>query len=194
MRNHHRSLLPALIICSIVVEPAAAGQFGFLKRDSKPEYTPFKDPAGQFALEYPKDWQVIGGAGDVTVTFAQKKSEAALVVEHFKMNTALAPEEVTELFAQIESDVLKERQPKATDVVSKVVDQNGHRLIVIDYARPGLAGPERVRQYSFPVGQALYRLTCSAITAQFAKYDPMFAHVADTFKLGAVPKTGAESR
>lgn len=195
MRNYRRALIGSIIACAIAAGPAAAAQFGrFLKRDSKVEYMPFKDAANQFALEYPKDWQVIGGAGDVLVTFAQKKSEAALVVERFKMNTPLAPEDVTELFTQIEADVLKERQPKATEIVAKVIDNNGHRLIIIDYARPGLAGPEKVRQCSFPMGAALYRLTFSAPTAQFAKYDPIFAHIAGTFASGGSQQAGAESR
>jgi hypothetical protein len=191
MRSHSRLLLAAAITAGVIAPLDA--QFGFLKGNSKVEYVAFRDPSQQFVLEYPKDWQVIGGAGDVVVSLAQKKNEAAVVVERFKMNTALAPQDVTDLFAQIETDVLKERQPKATEIASKVVDQNGHRLIVLDYSRVGVAGPERVRQYSFPIGQALYRLTCSAPTAQFAKYDPVFAHVADTFN-AATAKTPAEDR
>ena len=185
MRSHSR-LFMAGVIGAAAVAPLGA-QFGLFKGNSKVEYVAFKDPGQQFVLEYPKDWQAIGGAGDVVVSLAQKKNEAAVIVERFKMNTALAPQDVTDLFAQIETDVLKERQPKATDVASKVVDQNGQRLIVLDYARVGVAGPERVRQYSFPLGQVLYRLTCSAPTVHFAKYDQVFAHIADTFKTAATP-------
>ena len=81
MPHSRRSVLHALLIGVIAAAPVAAGQNPF-KRDSKVEYSPFRDPSGQFALEFPKDWQVIGGAD--TVTFAQKKSEAALVVERIK--------------------------------------------------------------------------------------------------------------
>ncbi len=192
MRKRPRLLLAFILMASSAAALSAA-QFGFLKRDSKVEYTTFKDPGQQFTLDYPKDWQAIGGAGDVVVSLAHKKNEAAIVVERFKMNTPLAPQDVTDLFAQIETDVLKERQPKATDVASKVVDQSGQRLIVLDYARVGVAGAERVRQYSFPAGQALYRLTCSAPTAQFVKYEPVFAHVSETFK-PAASTTGANQR
>ena len=182
MREHRFVLALLLLVIGTGVMPAAVGQFGFLKRGSKTQFQLFKDPGGRFSLEYPKDWQAVAGAGDVLVTFAQKKSEAALVVERFRMNQALAPDEITDLFAQIEADVLKEHQPKAADVTAKLVNAAGQRLIVIDYSRPGLSGPERARQYSFPVAQDLYRLTCSAVAAQFAKYDPVFTHVAESFK------------
>jgi hypothetical protein len=42
-------------------------------------------------------------------------------------------------------------------------------------------GSERVRQYSVPVGRQLYRLTCISSAAQFAAYDPVFAHIAASF-------------
>lgn len=188
MRKYHFVLALLLIVSGTGVMPAAVGQFGFLKGGSKTDFQLFKDPGGRFSLEYPKDWQAVAGAGDVLVTFVQKKSEAAFVVERYRMNQALTPDEITDLFAQIEADVLKERQPKAADVTAKIVDANGQRLIVIDYSRPGLSGPERARQYSFPVGQDLYRLTCSALKNQFAKYDPVFIHVAETFKPAEVAR------
>lgn len=188
MREYRFVLAFLLIVSGTGVMPAAVGQFGFLKGGSKTDFQLFTDPGGRFALEYPKDWQVIAGAGDVLVTFAQKKSEAAFVVERYRMSQALAPDEITDLFAQIEADVLKERQPKAVEVAAKIVHASGQRLIVIDYSRPGLSGPERARQYSFPVGQDLYRLTCSAVRAQFAKYDPVFIHLAETFKPAEVAR------
>jgi hypothetical protein len=41
---------------------------------------------------------------------------------------------------------------------------------------------ERVRQYSFPVGQDLYRVTCAAVSSQFAKADPLFTALAESFR------------
>ena len=176
-------LVSALILFGLASEPAVARQFPFWPGRPKAGFLTFSEPGGQFTLEYPKDWQVIAGAGDTIVTFAQKKNEAAIVVERFRLNIPLAPENVTALFAQIESDFLKERQPKATEVNARLVERNGPRMIVIDYARPGFARPERARQYSLPRGQMLFRLMCSAVTAQFTKYEPMFAHAAETFKV-----------
>jgi hypothetical protein len=187
MRNR-RSLLTACILCIVGAGSAPAGQlFGL---GSKAEYLVFKDPSGQFSLEYPKDWQIFPGTGDIIATFAQKKGEAALVIERFKLNVALKnPEEVTDAFTEIETDVLKERQPKATDVSGKLVVQNGLRVIVLDYSRPGLVKPERARQYSMPQGPALFRLACSAVATLFTKYDPTFLHVAESFKVLAPAAT-----
>lgn len=178
MRNHCRSALVLFVALSILAPVVVRGQFGFL-RGSKSDFQTFSDPAGRFQLEYPKDWQPTAGIGDVLVTFAQKKSEAALVVERFHLNQALG--EINELFGQIEMDTLKERQPQATGVSFKVVGSKGLAVVMIDYSRPGLAGQEQARQYSFPIGQELYRLNCSAMMALFAKYDPVFLHIAGSF-------------
>jgi len=179
-RLHRRALLSAFLIACVGAGSAAAGQNPFKRGGPKVDYTSFKDPNGQFTLDYPKDWRVIGGVGDVIVTFAEKKNEARILIERFKLKTEI--NEVTDLFGQIETDILKERQPKAADVTTKMVEQNGMRLVAIDYTYPGLTKPERARQYSLPVGEVVFRVTGSAITAQFAKYDPMFAHAAESFK------------
>jgi hypothetical protein len=133
-----------------------------------------------FQVDYPKDWQPTAGVGgDEVVTFAQKKGEAALVISKFHMNQT--PGQISDLFAQIEADTLKERQPQATGVSHKLVGSNGQPVITVDYTRPGLAGQEQGRQYSFPVGQELYRLNCTAMAAQFMKYESVFLHIAGSF-------------
>jgi hypothetical protein len=173
------------VALAVAAAPASGGQFGFLKRDSKIAFQAFKDPNGRFTLDYPKDWQVIAGSGDVVVTFAAKNGEAALVVEHSRLKISLGPDDIDNTFAQIETDVLNERQPKATEVTARIDAVASARAIVIDYARPGLTRPERARQYSFPIGQELYRLACSTVTVQFPKYDSAFIRMAESFKTGA---------
>jgi hypothetical protein len=152
----------------------------------KSGYSVFTDPGRRFSVEYPKDWTwlMISGSGEPLATFSQPKKEAAFVVERFRLRQPLPGDLVTEVFAQIEADVLKENQPRATDVVAKMVDEGGKRVIVIDYSRPvaGADLQERVRQFSYPVGQDLYRVTCMAINAQFAKYEATFAMVAASLK------------
>jgi hypothetical protein len=175
-----RALLSGFLIYCVGAGTASAGQNPFKRGGPKVDYLSFKDPNGQFTLDYPKDWRVIGGVGDVIVTLAEKKNEARILIERFKLKSEL--KQVTDLFGELETEVLKERQPKATDVTTKMVEQNGMRLVAIDYTYPGLAKPERARQYSLPVGEVVFRVTGSAITAQFAKYDPMFAHAAESFK------------
>jgi hypothetical protein len=156
-------------------EPAFALREGFLL---------FTDPGRRFSIEFPKDWRwtIVAGSGEALVTFVHPKSDAAIVVERFRMKQALAQNEVTDLFGQIESDVLKENQPKASDIAAKVLTQAGKRLVLIDYTRPGLGERERVRQYSFPVRQDLYRVTCMALASQFAKHEATFQFAAESIK------------
>lgn len=182
-----RRFVLALLAATGVLVPAASALA------QRANYLLFTDPQRRYSVEFPKEWQwlMVSGAGEPLVTFIQPNKEAAVVVERYRMRQSLARDEVTDLFAQIEADVLKENQPRATDVASKIATQNGRRLIVIDYFRPGLDVRERVRQYSYPVGQDLYRVTCMAISAQFPKYEATFDVVASSLKssgdLGAAP-------
>jgi photosystem II reaction center protein PsbP len=163
-------------------------------------YLTFTDPAKRFAVDFPKDWKwtIVAGSGEALVTFVQPKAEAAVVVERFRMRQKLAKNEITDVFVQIETDVLKENQPKATSVAGKVIDQSGRRAVVIEYSRPGLGEAERVRQYSYPVNESLYRITCMALTSAFKKYEPTFVNVAESLKSAAEietkPKTEAKPK
>ena len=50
------------------------------------------------------------------------------------------------------------------------------------YTRPGIDTRERVRQYSYPVGQDLYRITCMAVSTEFSKYESTCETVASSLK------------
>lgn len=176
-----RVVVLAILVTTALAATPASGQ-GVLFWRSKADFKAFKDPAGKFVLEYPNDWQLVDGVGDVIVTFRQKKGEAALVLERFHLNLAVGKDDIDANLVRVETDVLRERQPTASGVVSKIVDRNDTRLILIDYKRTGLTQAEQVRQYSFPIGQEIYRLICSAATGLFTKYEPGFAHMADSFK------------
>ena len=157
----------------------AANEYG---RVPKFEVQAFSMPGGRIKFEYPKkDWQLVPGGSTALVSAVQKQGQAGVVVEESKLVQALAPEDITDLFGQIESDVVKERQPGATDIQSKVIDAGGRRLVIVTYGRPGIAGPERVRQYSITSGTSLYRITCSAAAATFPRFEPTFAHLAASF-------------
>jgi hypothetical protein len=152
-------------------------------------YLLFTDPSLRYSVEFPKDWRwtVVAGAGEALATFVQPKSEAAIVVERFRMKTQLAQGEITDIFAQIETDVLKENQPRVSDVAARVLTQGSRRLVQIDYRRPGVGEPgkvedERVRQFSFPIGGNLYRITCAALARQFGKYEVVFQWAAESLK------------
>ena len=156
-----------------------------LGRAPKLDVQLFLGPGTRIRFESPKkDWQLVSGGAVAIVSVAQRTGQAAVVVERTKLNTVLAPEDITDLFAQIEADNVKEQQPAAVDVQAKLIAVDKRRLVITTYFRRGVAGPERVRQYSIPVGSDLYRLTCSAATPQFTRYESVFAHVAATFATG----------
>ena len=162
-------------------EPAAPppAEYG---RAPKLEVQLFEAPARRIRLEFPKkDWVVVPGGGAALVSFAQRKGEAAIVVEQNRLNQPLASADITELFGQLESETVRDRQMGVADIEAKVYDAGGRRFVVVNYARTGVSGPERVRQSSIPVGADLYRLFCSAAAPLFARYEPVFAHVAASF-------------
>lgn len=150
----------------------------------RPNYLLFTDPAKRFSVEFPKDWKwvIVAGSGEALVMFVQPKNEASVIVERFRMKQNLAPADITDLFVEIEADVLKENQPRATSVEGKVLTGNGRRTAVLDYTRPGLKANERVRQFSYPVEDRLYRVTCVAADGAFKKYEPAFANIAESLK------------
>ncbi len=171
--------------------PPAAGEYG---RAAKLESVVFESANKQIRFEYPKrDWEIvpragaamIPGATSPIVSLVQRKREAAVVVEQTKLHQPLALDDITDLLSQLEMDSLRERQPQASDVKAKLVEAGGRRFVILTYARQGVGGPERVRQYSFAAGADLFRLTCVAAASQFARYEPVFAHVAASFTVTA---------
>ena len=187
-----------LLMLSAVVPAVAAPQRGrriFMGKNSGDTQTlsTFSAPDGKFALEYPsKDWQMLPGVGSVVATLAQRNSEASVVINYARMNQVLAPSEINDLFAELESEDLVFRQPEAKGAKPSIVNVGGRRVVVIQYSRAGLKGKEQVVQYTVPVGQDVYQLICSAQAALFAKYEPMFTHAIESFQSPApAQKTGA---
>jgi hypothetical protein len=154
----------------------------WLTRTGKVQFQPQRAADAPVQLDLPKkDWMVLPSSGSVLLVLASKKGDAVVLVERSTLRQALAADDITDLFAQIETDAIKEGQPKATDFQSKVLDAGERRLVAVQYARPGVLGSERVRQYSVPVGKHLYRVTCISSAALFAAYDPVFSHIAASF-------------
>jgi len=149
----------------------------------------FTDPSRRYSIEFPRDWTwtIVEGAGEALSTFVHPKKEAAIVVERFRMKQVLSQGDITDVFASIESDLLKENQPRVSDVSARVVNQGQKRLVQIDYKRPGIGEPgrvedERVRQFSFPIGGSLYRITCFSLASQFGKYEAICQWAAESLK------------
>ncbi len=115
----------------------------------------FKDPDGRFTFEFPKkDWMALPVGGPIVATVASKKGDAAIVVEHGWLKQPLAPSDITDLFAELEVEVIRERVPKATDFQTQIIDAGDQRIVAVQYVRQGLTGMERVRQVLDPRGQA----------------------------------------
>jgi hypothetical protein len=178
------STLLAVVLAgtSVLAQAPAPNEVG---RAPKLDVQSFVGPGNRIRFEFPKkDWQLVAGGTVSIVSVTQKAGQAAIVVEHTRLNAALAPDDITDLFAQLEAEQIKLQQPDASDVQSKLVSVENRQFVIVGYTRRGVAGAERVRVYSMPVGSDLYRLTCSAAAQQFARYEPVFAHVAATFATG----------
>ena len=175
------ALVAVLVATSVAAQTARGPGDPWFGRAAKLSTQPVKSQDG-LQLEWPKkDWMLLPTAGSASLVVAAKKGDALVVVERSALNQALEPADITDLFAQLEGDVIKERQPSAAELQSKVIDGESHRLVAVQYSRQGMTGPERVRQYSVPVGKQLYRLICVSTAARFATYEPVFAHMAATF-------------
>ena len=147
----------------------------------------FTDPGRRFSVEFPTgwEWKIISPAGESLALFLHPKSEAAVVVEHLRLKLRLEADDITDVFLNIESDYIKEHQPKASNVVARFSTRNGRNIVIVDYTRPAddeRAGERvRVRQYSLPQGQDLFRLTCMAAQSRFTRYESTFASIAESF-------------
>ena len=151
------------------------------------QYNLFTDPNKRYAVEFPRDWKwtVVAGAGEALATFVHPKAEAAIVVERFRMKVKLEQDEITDVFSTIEVDWLKENQPRVMDVNARIAAQGRRKVVQIDYRRPGVgdkAEDERVRQFSFPVGGSVYRITCATLASRFGSYEGIFQWVAESLK------------
>jgi hypothetical protein len=149
-------------------------------------YQLFRGYPDRFTFEYPiKDWEQVAGGTSSVLSLTQKKREAAVVIEYQPLRLELAPSEIDEEFAKLELEPVTSRQPGSTNTGLKLVEMGANRVIVIEYSRKGLMGPETVRQYSLALGKHLYRIVCSAPTASFGKHEPVFTAIIESFKLAA---------
>ena len=138
----------------------------------------FFGPGQRFCFEKPaRGWLIVPGGGAVLVSLAHDSGAAAVVVAR----VAGGPTSTTPALAEREVEEILAHDPEATGLDATVASVGERLVVVITYARLGVAGPERVRQYSVPAGEGLYRLTCSAREAEFGRFDAIFAHVAATF-------------
>jgi len=179
-------------VARLAAAPSAAqagvqpGRDVWVAKAAKGNFRPLKDPNGQFTMEIPRrDWSIVPGAGAVVTSVVNKKGDAVIVIEQAALKQALAPDDITDLFADLERELVLEREPKATDFQTRVLDGGGRKLVAVQFVRPGMTGMERVRQFSIPAGRRLYRVSCVAALGSYAMNEPWFAHAVATFVVTA---------
>ncbi len=117
----------------------------------------FVSQVGGFKLEYPGsgDWTVLPGpTGSVLALGEYKKGEALVVIERVTLTEALAPDELAPA-ADREARIVKEREPGATSLSQQVLDADKRKVIVVQYTRAGMQGPESVVPVRRPAGGAV---------------------------------------
>lgn len=191
-----RKAIVTLLVSICVASPLAADQLGTGRlnpfRDKKITYKPFR--VADVTVEFPeKNWNQLPGAGTVLVTFAQKNGEAAVVIDRTKLLTPLAPEDITDLFQELETELVKERDPSSAGLRSTFLRLGEFlRIVQMDFTRGAPPREEQVRQISIPMGWYLYRVIASARIAEFKKYEEIFLHMMTSLSIR--PEPGDDDR
>lgn len=143
----------------------------------------YADPQKRFSLQYPqRDWRVLPGTGSTLATLAENRGRATVQIEYLRLNQPLQVEQNRDLILQIESDLIRERQPGA-DQIAPANAPDLPSAIVIEYNRRGADGSERVRQFSLVREQHLFRILCAAQIKEFARFQSVFAQIARSFEM-----------
>jgi hypothetical protein len=187
-------LTAGLAGASLSLDAAASAQTAAAQAAPRKGLQVYRTFSDRFTFEIPaKDWEPIPGGASSLVTLTQKKREATVVVEYQPLHLELEASEIDDNFAKLEAEPISARQSDVNGVGMRLMDVGSQRVVVVDFSRKGVNGPERVRQYSLPVGKHLYRLVCSAPTAQFAKYEPVFVAMVETFKVAGGAASSASA-
>src|SRR5262245_56293994 len=75
-----------------------------------------------------KDWMVLPSSGSVLLVLASRRGDAVVLVERSVLQQALEAAKITDLFAQIEVDAVRERHPKAADFKSRLLYAGERRI------------------------------------------------------------------
>jgi hypothetical protein len=171
-------------VIAFTVVPMHAARSSQLFGRGATEYQPYQNAIHKLTIDYPKkDWQIVSGAGTVVVTFAQKRSEAAVLIEDEALEQPLEAKDITTLFAKLEMERIMGQTPGSANFKSAISGDKDRPLVVVDFTKPSAtSGVDRARQYLIVLGQRVYRITCSAQPPLFDKYAPIFEHMVASFK------------
>jgi hypothetical protein len=173
--------------CILSGEASSAAQFSKLGfGDKGVTYRMFKGPAGRFEFEYPtKDWRELSSAG-ANLAIVARNDGATVVIDFSRMALARPlTSEAYDTLAEVEIDGLKERHPQAKDFKSETIETKGGRGALIRYASVGTKGPERVIQYSIPIGLDLYRVIAVVPEMLLSKHEAVLLHMIQSFQVTA---------
>ena len=183
LSTHVSTVAAVAIMVCLVATTALAQEASWWGRADRLQVEAFQAPGGQFGFEMPRrDWELGPGGGPVVAVLAQRRLEAIIFIEHARLNQPLAPEDITDLFAELEADRLRQQQPGLAEVETRILDVESRRIVALQYRRVGPKGAEIVRQYSMAEGDDLFRVVCSSLTARFSQHEPVCKHVATTFQ------------
>jgi hypothetical protein len=185
MRGRH--LIPCALIVAFAAGTARGQSDPWYVKSAKLQVQKLQAPSGEWALEYPRNWLASLGGGSTLAILLPKNAEASVTIERARMNVELSPKDLTDFFLVAEVELIKQEQRSAVAISQKIVGAPDGRVFIVQYERPGLKGPDRVRQYSLPVGGRVYRLQCAAPASAFGKYEPLFAHIAATLTVKEQP-------
>jgi hypothetical protein len=152
------------------------------------DFRPAPLPWNTFSVDFPNGWELVRGYGIILVTATERMRGnvpgAAIVLEHNALVEPLGPQEIDSKLAEYElEDVIKVREPGGENFRSEAREVDKRRFGFIQYTRPGISGTDRVSVYIMPEGRVMYRLICIAPEKELARYQPICAHVAASFKV-----------
>jgi hypothetical protein len=184
-----RVLLGVLCLSHLQLAGAQNTSDPWYGRSPRPrDFEPFNAPLARYAIELPKDWQIVPGFGHIIFAATEKtrsnQSNAAIILEHIQLRSALA---LTPAVADVELTTIREREPSGSEFSQQLKNVGGRQFIFIQYSRPGHLGSDRVTQYSMLGGSIMYRLICIVSAPQLAKYQSICAHVAASFTIKPTP-------
>jgi hypothetical protein len=176
----------ALLSAQAAATAPATVPFGLVTR---PKFKKFVSPIGNFEVQHPdsRDWTVALGFGEAVLTIVENKTGSAFAtVERVVLRGAFAPEEMAGA-AEREASTVKQRYPAAAGVRHQVLTVDKRQVIVVQYGRTGVKGPEQVVHYAVPIGETLYRVTCTVVEKEYPRYAAIFGHIAASVQPSATP-------
>ena len=169
-------LIRNFVALALLLLPTALG--------AQPRYKPYK--SAEVMLEYPDNWVQHTNIGTMLILVSTKGGETAVALERAKLNQPLEPSEMTETFATIQAEVIKDQYPDATGLTAVIVTHPTLGPVVqADFTMPGSdpRRPDRLRQYVLPRGPFLYKIVCRARATDFAKQEAAFNTILKSLRI-----------